>query len=103
VNDAKMPLVFAGRDFTDLAERVRRTAEITVEIVPETELRTWSSHAGSADPGVALTDSATALLAYTSGTTAAPKRVPIRMGPWGSGSAPPRRSRQWTGTLTTSA
>ncbi len=83
VNDAKMPLVFAGRDFTDLAERVRRTAEITVEIVPETELRTWSSHAGSADPGVALTDSATALLAYTSGTTAAPKHVPIAHGALG--------------------
>jgi acyl-CoA synthetase (AMP-forming)/AMP-acid ligase II len=80
VNDTKMPLVFAGRDFTDLAERVRRTAEITVEIVPETELRTWSSHAGSADPGVALIDGATALLGYTSGTTAAPKGVPISHG-----------------------
>ena len=80
VHDADMPLIFAGRDFTELAERVCRTAEINVKVVPETELDQWSSHAGSADPDVALTDSATALLAYTSGTTAAPKGVPISHG-----------------------
>jgi acyl-CoA synthetase (AMP-forming)/AMP-acid ligase II len=83
VNDAKMPLVFAGRDFTELAERVRRAVEITVEVVPETELDTWCLRAGSADAGVALTDSATALLAYTSGTTASPKGVPISHGALG--------------------
>jgi acyl-CoA synthetase (AMP-forming)/AMP-acid ligase II len=83
VQDAKMPLIFAGRDFTELAERVRRTADITVEIVAETDLDQWSSHASSADPEVGLTDSATALLAYTSGTTAAPKGVPISHGAFG--------------------
>jgi acyl-CoA synthetase (AMP-forming)/AMP-acid ligase II len=80
VNDAKMPLVFAGRDFTEFVERVRRTAEINVDVVCETELDQWSSRVGSADPDVVLTDSATALLAYTSGTTAAPKGVPISHG-----------------------
>jgi acyl-CoA synthetase (AMP-forming)/AMP-acid ligase II len=80
VHDAKIPLIFAGRDLTELADRVRRTAEITVEVVGEAELDDWSSRAGSTDPGNALTDSATALLAYTSGTTAAPKGVPISDG-----------------------
>ncbi len=84
VTDAKIPLVFAGRDFTELAERVRRAAEVTVEVVPETELDTWCLRAGSADPGVVLPDSATALLAYTSGTTAAPKGVPISHGALGN-------------------
>jgi acyl-CoA synthetase (AMP-forming)/AMP-acid ligase II len=82
VHDAKMPLIFSGRAFTELAERVRQTAEIAVEVVPETELDTWSSRAGAADPGIALTDSATTLLADTSGTTAAPK-VPISHGALG--------------------
>jgi len=83
VQDAKMPLIFAGRDFTELAERARRTADMAVEIVAETDLESWSQ-AGSADPDVVLTDSATALLAYTSGTTAAPKGVPISHGALGN-------------------
>ena len=78
VQDAQTPLIFAGPDFTELAERVRRAAEITVQIVPETELDTWSLHANAADPGIALTGGA--LLAYTSGTTAAPKGVQISYG-----------------------
>jgi acyl-CoA synthetase (AMP-forming)/AMP-acid ligase II len=77
VHDAQVPLIFAGRDFTELAERVRGAVAITVEVVPEDELVLWSSRADAADPGIALTDSATALLGYTSGTTAAPKGVPI--------------------------
>jgi acyl-CoA synthetase (AMP-forming)/AMP-acid ligase II len=80
VQDAKVPLIFGGRDCTELVEEVRRAAEITVEVVPEDELDHWSSGAGATDPGIALTDSATALLAYTSGTTAAPKGVPISHG-----------------------
>ena len=80
VHDANVSLIFAGRDFTELAERVRQAGEITVEVVPEDELDDWSSRAGSEDPGIALTDSATALLGYTSGTTAAPKGVPITHG-----------------------
>jgi acyl-CoA synthetase (AMP-forming)/AMP-acid ligase II len=80
VHDAKVPLIVAGHEFIDLAERVRQAAAITVEVISEDELDQWSSRAGDADPGIALTDSATALLAYTSGTTAAPKGVQISHG-----------------------
>lgn len=80
VHDAKVPLIFAGRDFTELAERVRGAAATAVEVVPEDELVQWSARADAADPGIGLTDSATALLGYTSGTTAAPKGVPITHG-----------------------
>ena len=80
VHDAQVPLIFAGREFTELAERVRESATIIVEVVAEDELDQWSSRAGSSDPGIAVTDSATALLAYTSGTTAAPKGVQISHG-----------------------
>jgi acyl-CoA synthetase (AMP-forming)/AMP-acid ligase II len=98
VRDAKMPLIFAGRDFTELAERVRRAADITVEVVPETELDTWSLHADTADPAIVLTDSTTALLAYTSGTTAAPKGVPISHGALGRwfGAAATEPSVDWS-------
>ncbi len=78
-----MSLIFAGSDFTELADRVRQATDIAVQVIPEDELDQWSSRAGSADPGIALTDSATALLAYTSGTTAAPKGVPISHGALG--------------------
>jgi acyl-CoA synthetase (AMP-forming)/AMP-acid ligase II len=80
VHDAKVPVIFAGREFTELAERVRKSAQITVEIVPEDALDDWSSSTDSSDPGSAVADHATALLAYTSGTTAAPKGVPITHG-----------------------
>jgi acyl-CoA synthetase (AMP-forming)/AMP-acid ligase II len=80
VQDADISLIFAGREFTELAERVRQATETTVQVVPEDELDHWFSRGGTADPGIAVTDSATALLAYTSGTTAAPKGVPITHG-----------------------
>ena len=80
VQDAKIPLIFAGRDFTELAERVRQATGTTVHVVPEDELEQWFSSADSADPGIVVPDSATALVGYTSGTTAAPKGVPITHG-----------------------
>ena len=80
IQDANVSLIFAGRDFTELAERVRQATETAVEVVPEDELDQWFSRGGSADPGIAVPDSATALLGYTSGTTAAPKGVPITHG-----------------------
>jgi acyl-CoA synthetase (AMP-forming)/AMP-acid ligase II len=80
VHDAKVPLIVAGSEFTELAERVRQAASITIEVVGEDDLDHWSSRAGAADPGIAVTESATALLGYTSGTTAAPKGVPISHG-----------------------
>jgi acyl-CoA synthetase (AMP-forming)/AMP-acid ligase II len=80
VRDANVSLIFAGRDFTELAERVRQTAKTAVHVVPEDELDQWFSRGGSADPGIAIPDNATALLGYTSGTTAAPKGVPITHG-----------------------
>jgi acyl-CoA synthetase (AMP-forming)/AMP-acid ligase II len=80
VYDANVSLIFAGRDFTELGERVRQAANVTVEVVPEDELDQWFSRGDSADPGIAVPDSATALLGYTSGTTAAPKGAPITHG-----------------------
>ena len=75
-----MPLIFAGRDFTELAERVRQATGTAVQVIPEDELEQWFSRGGSTDPGIEVPDSATALLGYTSGTTAAPKGVPIAHG-----------------------
>jgi acyl-CoA synthetase (AMP-forming)/AMP-acid ligase II len=80
IEDANVSLIFAGRDFTELAERVRQATEASVHVVPEDELDRWFSRGGSADPGIAVPDAATALLGYTSGTTAAPKGVPITHG-----------------------
>jgi acyl-CoA synthetase (AMP-forming)/AMP-acid ligase II len=80
VRDAKIALIFAGRDFTELAERVRQATGTTVHVIPEDELEQWFSSGSSADPGIVVPDSATALLGYTSGTTAAPKGVPITQG-----------------------
>ena len=80
VQDAKISLIFAGRDFTELAERVRQATSPAVQVVSEDELERWFSGGSRADPDVVVTDSATALLGYTSGTTAAPKGVPITHG-----------------------
>jgi acyl-CoA synthetase (AMP-forming)/AMP-acid ligase II len=80
VHDANVSLIFAGRHFTELAERVRRAPGTRVQVIHEDELEQWFSRGGSTDPGIAVPDSATALLGYTSGTTAAPKGVPITHG-----------------------
>ncbi|MCV7301279.1 AMP-binding protein [Mycobacterium barrassiae] len=80
VDDASVSLIFAGRDFTELAERVRQATEKTVQVVPECELGQWLSRGGFEDPAIAVPPNATALLGYTSGTTAAPKGVPITHG-----------------------
>jgi acyl-CoA synthetase (AMP-forming)/AMP-acid ligase II len=80
VDDAKVPLIFAGGEFTEIAERVRGAAALTVEVVPVDKIDQWSSDASSTDPVIPLADSATALLGYTSGTTVAPKGVAITHG-----------------------
>ena len=80
VQDAKIRLIFAGGDFTELAERVHQATGTTIDVILEDELEQWFSSVGSADPGIVVPDSATALLGYTSGTTAAPKGVPITHG-----------------------
>jgi acyl-CoA synthetase (AMP-forming)/AMP-acid ligase II len=80
VHDANLSLIFAGRDFTELAERVRQATKTVVQVIPEDELEHWFSRGSSADPAIPVPDSATALLGYTSGTTAAPKGVPITHG-----------------------
>ena len=38
VHDANVSLIFAGRDFTELAERVRQATETAVQVIPEDEL-----------------------------------------------------------------
>jgi acyl-CoA synthetase (AMP-forming)/AMP-acid ligase II len=80
VHDANVSLIFAGRDFTELAERVRQTTGTTLQVIPEGELEEWFSRGCSQDPDIAVPDDATSLLGYTSGTTAAPKGVPITHG-----------------------
>jgi acyl-CoA synthetase (AMP-forming)/AMP-acid ligase II len=80
VHDANVSLIFTGREFIELAERVRQVTETTVQVVLEDDLAQWFSRGGLEDPAIALPDSATALLGYTSGTTAAPKGVPITHG-----------------------
>src|SRR6516225_3203238 len=52
IQDANVSLIFAGRDFTELAERVRQATETAVEVVPEDDLDQWFSGGGSADPGI---------------------------------------------------
>jgi acyl-CoA synthetase (AMP-forming)/AMP-acid ligase II len=80
VQDAHVPVIFAGRDFTELAERVRQATVTPVQVVPEDELDQWFSRGSSVDPALPIPDDATALLGYTSGTTASPKGVPITHG-----------------------
>lgn len=72
VRDANVPLIIVGREFTDPAERLRQAT--AVQVVAEDDLDNWSSGASTADPDI---PGATGLLAYTSGTTATPKGVPI--------------------------
>src|ERR1700739_2283326 len=52
VRDAKIALIFAGRDFTELAERVRQAMGTTVHVIPEDELEQWFSSGSSGDPGI---------------------------------------------------
>src|SRR5262245_25851057 len=70
VHDANVSLIFSGHEFVELAERVRQVMETTVQVVLEDDLAQWFSHGGLEDPAIALPDTATALLGYTSGTTA---------------------------------
>jgi acyl-CoA synthetase (AMP-forming)/AMP-acid ligase II len=80
VEDAKISLIFAGREYIDLAEQTCQATNATVEVVGEDDLDEWSSRAGSSDPGIVLAETATSLLAYTSGTTGRPKGVQISHG-----------------------
>jgi acyl-CoA synthetase (AMP-forming)/AMP-acid ligase II len=80
VQDAGIPVIVAGRDFIELAERVRQLTPTDVQVIPEDELGQWVSGSECADPGIPVPDNATALLGYTSGTTATPKGVPISHG-----------------------
>ena len=80
VNDANVSLIFAGREFVELAERVRQASVNPVAVVPEDEFEQWFGAGSTADPHIPVPDDATSLLGYTSGTTAAPKGVPITHG-----------------------
>ncbi len=64
------------------------------------ELEQWFSRGSSADPAIAVPDSATALLSHTSGTTAAPKGVPIAHGAlmnrFSAAATEPRRRSPWS-------
>src|SRR6516162_4018488 len=47
VQDAGVPLIFVGRDFTELAAQVRQAPGVTAEVVHEDELDEWSASAGA--------------------------------------------------------
>src|ERR1700758_2799734 len=57
VQDAEVPLIFAGRDFTELAGRVRQATGTAVQVIPEDELEQWFSRGGSTHPGIEVPDS----------------------------------------------
>jgi acyl-CoA synthetase (AMP-forming)/AMP-acid ligase II len=78
--DAKVSLIFAGHEFVELAERVRQTSMTPLAVLPEDEFERWLSDGSPTDPHIPIHDDVTSLLGYTSGTTAAPKGVPITHG-----------------------
>jgi acyl-CoA synthetase (AMP-forming)/AMP-acid ligase II len=80
IHDANISLIFAGHDFMDLAGRVRQASETALTVLPEDEFEEWLSTGSLTDPQITTADDATSLLGYTSGTTAAPKGVPITHG-----------------------
>lgn len=47
VQDAEVPLIFAGREFTELAERVRQATGTAVRVIPEDELEQCFSRGGA--------------------------------------------------------
>lgn len=77
VLDSNVRVIFTGREFAELANRVGTLADTTVQVVAEDELEEWLSSVDSTEPGITVSETATSLLSYTSGTTAAPKGVPI--------------------------
>ena len=86
MDDAKMPLIFAGGEFAELAERVRGSAAISVQVIKNT-LTQWSSGADGADPGIPLNDGATTLPLYVR----YPPRLRVCRFPWRRDELVPRR------------
>lgn len=82
VRDARLPMIFVGPGFADVAADVQQAVAISLDLaeldlVQEEELADWLADTDPADPGFPVTGDATALLAYTSGTTGTPKGVQI--------------------------
>jgi acyl-CoA synthetase (AMP-forming)/AMP-acid ligase II len=77
VDDAELTLLFVGRGFDELVDGAIEAAGAQPMVIAEANVEDWLAGADIADPRVHVHVDGTALLAYTSGTTAAPKGVVI--------------------------
>lgn len=78
--DAGPAVLFIDDDFFELTHRALESLPSRPVVVGLGEVQAWLSHAPAGDVDRATDDRAIALLAYTSGTTGAPKGVPITNG-----------------------
>lgn len=80
ITAARPVILFVGDEFSGPARRALESLPVQPVIVALSDLPAWLADAPSGNPGPVAEVGAIALLAYTSGTTGAPKGVPITNG-----------------------